>query len=70
MVYLAGIVGFIGGFCLGQMVLMFLLRHKSNADLKQDKSLRIYGLLNWLVALLGAMATVWLYKFWFLTPLT
>ncbi len=67
MVYGVGIFGFIGGFCAGQMLLMFLLRHKSNADLTRDKSLKIYGLLNWLVAGLGAAAMVTLYNHYF-TP--
>lgn len=67
MVYVVGIVGFIGGFCAGQMLLMFLLRHKSNADLTQDKSLKVYGLLNWLVAVLGSAAMISLYHHYF-TP--
>ncbi|HEY8190745.1 MAG TPA: hypothetical protein VIF12_08665 [Micavibrio sp.] len=67
MAYLVGIMGFIGGFVSGQLLLMFMLRHKSNSELQQDKSLRIYGLLNWLVAILGAAAMVTLYRHYF-TP--
>jgi hypothetical protein len=67
MIYLAGIIGFIGGFAAGQLLLMFMLRHKSNSELKQDKSLRVYGLLNWLVAILGAAAMTTLYYHYF-TP--
>jgi hypothetical protein len=62
MIYVVGIAGFIGGFICGQMLLLFLLRHKSNKDLTNDKSLGIYGMLNWLVAILGAVSMVYLYK--------
>ena len=67
MVYIVGIIGFIGGFCAGQLLLMFMLRHKSNSDLLGDKSLRVYGLLNWLMAGLGASAGITLYHHYF-TP--
>lgn len=65
MVYLAGIVGFIGGFVVGQMFLSFLLRKYTNEELKNDKTLRIYGFLNWLIAGLGATAMVVMYKQYF-----
>lgn len=68
MVYIVGAVGFLGGFCAGQFLLMFLLRHKTNEELKTDPSLKIYGLINWVVAVLGLVTMVWLYKLYF-TPL-
>ena len=67
MVYIVGIVGFIGGFCAGQLLLMYMLRHKSNDDLLKDKALRVYGLLNWLMVALGTIAGITLYHHYF-TP--
>lgn len=55
MIYIMGIVGFLGGFAVGQMVLYFLLRHKTREELLGDRALKWkYGLLNWGLALLGA----------------
>jgi len=69
MVYLVGMVGFIGGFFAGQMLLHFLLRHKTKEDLLNDKSLKWqYGILNWLIAILGCYATIRMYEFYFITP--
>lgn len=68
MVYVAGVVGFVGGFCAGQLLLMFLLRNKTNEQLKTDPSLKIYGLINWVVAVLGMVTMLWLYQLYF-TPL-
>lgn len=65
MVYVVGVVGLIGGFCAGQLLLMFLLRNKTNAELKTDSSLKIYGLINWVVAALGMVTMLWLYKLYF-----
>lgn len=62
MVYIAGGVGLVGGFIAGQMLLMVLLRHKSNREIVRDKAIHwSYGLLNWIVAGLGAWAGVSLY---------
>jgi ABC-type antimicrobial peptide transport system permease subunit len=62
MVYVIGIIGFIAGFALGQMILYFLLRHKSRDELLTDSSLKWqYGLLNWAVAGLCSYAAVYLY---------
>ena len=62
-----GILGFFGGFCLGMMVLHFLLRHKSREDLLNDRGLKWkFGLLNWGFAALGAYAFVYMYKAYFL----
>lgn len=65
MVYVIGFIGFVVGFCVGQMMLMFLLRHKTNEDLKNDPRLKAYGLLNWLVAGIGSIVFVGLYGQYF-----
>jgi hypothetical protein len=62
MVYVFGTIGFIGGFMAGQMLLYFMLRHKSREEITQDSSIKwTYGLLNWAVAILGAFACVEFY---------
>ena len=66
MIYFVGILGFIGGFVIGQMVLYFLLRHKSNEDLLNDPFLKwTYGLANWIFAGFGSYAMVLIYKYFF-----
>lgn len=66
MVYVVGFIGFIGGFIFGQMLLYFLLRHKSREQLLQDKSLKWkFGLLNWGAAIAGAWAAVETYRLYF-----
>ncbi|MCB1721521.1 MAG: hypothetical protein KDI11_07190 [Alphaproteobacteria bacterium] len=66
MIYVIGIVGFIGGFIFGQMVLYFLLRHKTNQELLEDRMLKIkYGLIGWGCAALGAYSFVEIYKVYF-----
>lgn len=68
MIYAFGIAGFIGGFICGQMVIYFLLRHKSREELLKDRNLKwTYGLLNWGVAVLGAYSFVVMYKEYFMT---
>lgn len=63
MIYLAGLGGLIGGFMAGQLVLLFLLRHRSRRDLLEDRSLRwTYGLINWVIALMGLWVAVSLYE--------
>lgn len=67
MVYVAGVIGFIGGFCLGVMLLSFLLRNVSQEDLLNDRYLRWkYGILSWLIAVLGAYSGVQMYERYFL----
>jgi hypothetical protein len=69
MIYVFGILGFIGGFALGQMVLYFLLRQYSREELLNDKNLRwTYGILNWLIALLGSYSFVVVYQQYFIGP--
>lgn len=66
MVYAAAIFGFVGGFAIGQMVLYFLLRHKSTEDLLKDKTLRLkYGIINWGFAAFGAYSMMEMYKAYF-----
>lgn len=63
MVYGIGILGFIAGFIAGQMLLYFMLRHKSREELLNDPYIKWkYGLLNWGVAALGAYAFVKVYQ--------
>lgn len=67
MIYLAGTIGFIGGFVLGQAILFFILRHKSNEELLNDKHLKLkFGLLNWGLAILGCYSFIESYKLYFL----
>lgn len=67
MIYVIGVTGFIGGFILGQMVLYFLLRHKSNQELLNDRMLKLkYGLIGWGCAALGAYSFVQTYKAYFM----
>ncbi|AGH97049.1 hypothetical protein [Micavibrio aeruginosavorus] len=53
MVYGIGVAGFIGGFVLGLIALRYILKDRSKDDLLQDKSLRLYGAITWLLAALG-----------------
>lgn len=63
MVWLSGLAGLIGGFMAGQLLLMFLLRHKSNREILGDRSIRwVYGLVNWAVAALGVWVAVSMYS--------
>lgn len=66
MVYLVGVIGFIGGFIIGQFLLLYLLRRRSKEDLLNDRFLRWkYGSLNWMLAGVGAYSFVIMYKAWF-----
>ncbi len=66
MIYVMGLIGFAGGFMFGQMVLYFLLRHRSTQDLLQDRALRLkYGIINWLCAGLGAYSFIELYRLYY-----
>ena len=67
MVYVAGVIGFIGGFMCGLMLLTFLLRNVKQDDLMNDPYIKWkYGLLNWGVAILGAYAGVSMYEKYFI----
>lgn len=66
MVYVAGILGFIGGFALAMKILGYLLKDRSREELLQDRGLRLtYGLLAWGVAGFSAFCAVTLYKYYF-----
>lgn len=66
MIYVIGILGFIGGFIFGLMLLHFLLRHKSKDELLNDRLLKVkYGLICWAFAGLGAYSFVEMYKYYF-----
>ena len=63
MVYLYGIIGFIGGFALGLGVINMFLRSYTGRELMENKNLRwTYGLAVWLFAGLGAWAGVKLFQ--------
>jgi uncharacterized membrane protein len=64
MVYLVGIVSFVVGFLMGQVALAHWLKDRSNEELRKDKSLLIYGMFNWLIAILVTLAGVGLYRMW------
>lgn len=66
MFFIIGTIGFLGGFILGQIILAYLLRHRSRDDLITDKALHWkYGLLNWVLAILTAACAVFLYDRYF-----
>ena len=66
MVYAVGVIGFLSGFVLGQLVLAYLLRGRSKEELLNDATLRWkYGILNWLIAALTAYSAVSLYHTYF-----
>lgn len=63
MVYGIGILGFIAGFIAGQMLLYFMLRHKTREELLTDPYIKWkYGLINWGMAALGSYSFIQLYK--------
>jgi hypothetical protein len=69
MVYLVGIIGFIGGFIVGQLLLSYLLRAYSREEifeLMKDIKLKfLYGSLNWLMAAAGAAGFIAAYQRYF-----
>jgi putative copper export protein len=66
MVYVAGIIGFIGGFFLGQLLLLRLLKNRSNEELMTNRWLRLqYGIMNWTIAAASAYCMVEMYGLYF-----
>lgn len=65
MIYIIGFAGFIGGFIAGQLLLSYLLRDYSKAEIlelmKEPAAKTRYGMVNWLTALFGALACIWFY---------
>ena len=69
MIYVIGILGFVAGFALGQMILMRLLKNISRDELLNNPTIRWkYGTLCWIVAVMGAYSAVMLYKIYFPGP--
>ena len=67
MVYLVGMIGFILGFALGQVVLMHLLRSRTNTEILTDKSIRLkYGLISWGITFLCCYLSIRAYQFFVL----
>ena len=66
MVYIFAFVGFMMGFGIGLGAINVLLRHRSKQEIKEDKSLRLYGLIAWLLAVMGAIIGVWIHNYNFL----
>lgn len=57
MVYLFGLMGFLGGFMAGLLVINIFLRGVSRNDLLHNRSYRwTYGVAVWLFAALGVYA--------------
>lgn len=66
MVYVVGVIGLVGGFLFGLMVLQFLTRHKSRAELLSDPYIKWkYGLLCWGIAALGCYSFIEIYRQYF-----
>ena len=66
MVYLAGFLGLLCGFMVGQAVLLWLLRGKSREsilEMLKNRELKFkYGLTNWFFALIGLVSFVLAFK--------
>ncbi|MCB9987900.1 MAG: hypothetical protein H6868_01045 [Rhodospirillales bacterium] len=69
MVYLVAILGFVCGFFAGQLILMNALREYSKEEIlemmKDPVSRLKYGMLNWLLAVLGTISFVMIYNHYF-----
>ncbi len=64
--WIIGILGFLGGFAFGQVLLMRWLKDKSKAELLSNKDLRYsYGIFNWIMAIVGCLSSLWLYHHFF-----
>jgi len=62
MIYVFGIFGFIGGFILGQGLLLYLLRSRPREELLNNRMLKFtYGLLNWVIAGVCSYGCVYFY---------
>ena len=66
MVYVVGIIGFFIGFFAGQLLLLKLLKGRSNEEVLSDPYIKwTYGILNWIFAGMGAYSFVFLYQYYF-----
>jgi uncharacterized membrane protein AbrB (regulator of aidB expression) len=60
--YLVAFAGLVAGFVVGQIILAIILRKRSRQELLTNKDLqRRYGLLNWVIAGVGAYIALRLY---------
>jgi hypothetical protein len=63
MIYVAGTIGFVIGFLLGQGLLMVWLKDRSKEELLKDRDLRYrYGLFNWGLAAAGTWMGLEVYR--------
>lgn len=63
MVYAFGIIGFVLGFVLGQMLLLVWLKDRSQHDLLHNRDLRWrYGLFNWAIAAISCYVFILFYR--------
>jgi hypothetical protein len=66
MEWVVGFLGLLAGFAAGQLLLLRLLKDKSQHDLIYDRSLRLkYGLFNWLIAAGTCLCALALYRYYF-----
>lgn len=66
MVYLFGLIGFIGGFVIGLFLINLFLQDRSRRELLNDKSLgRTYGVAVWAMAGIGAYTGVFVHGRYF-----
>ena len=66
MVYLFGILGFLGGFMAGLIVINIFLHNVSKQDLLTTRSYRwTYGLAVWVFAGIGSYAGMWMHGRYF-----
>jgi len=61
MVYIFVICGFLMGFGVGLGTLNVILRYKTKEEIQNDNSLKKYGLIAWVFALLGGVISYWIY---------
>ena len=64
MIFIIGLIGFILGFFAGQLLLVRLLRHYSREELMENKKLRKYAILNWIIALACSWLSIWMYNYY------
>ncbi|MBI1327750.1 MAG: hypothetical protein GC136_08930 [Alphaproteobacteria bacterium] len=68
MVYLIGILGFIGGFAAGMWLLAAKLKNVPRDILVRDKEYhKKYGIWPWIMALLCCFAALYLYNYYLTT---
>ncbi len=66
MVYLFGILGLLGGFMAGLIVINIFLQNVSKQDLLNNRSYRwTYGLAVWIFAGIGCYGGVWMHGRYF-----